>query len=104
MTEPIQLTGQPCKPPVSDEYPGAWRLPILKYDGVDYFVDMRLKQFREVSNPHSFIDFDSDTGTHICAGFTILACPYCEQESIRPESTETNFLLCQRCKGTFAYP
>ena len=104
MTEPIQLTGRPRKPPVSDEYPGPWRLPILKHDGTDYFVDMRLKQFREVSNPYNFIDFDSDIGIRMCAGITIIDCPYCGQGRIGRESTETDFLRCQRCKGTFAFP
>ena len=104
MTEPIQLTGQPCRPPVSDEYPGPWRLPILNYEGVNYFLDMRLKQFREVRNPHSFVDFDSDVGMRMCAGIIVLACPYCGQGHIEPESIETRFLRCQRCKGALAIP
>lgn len=33
-------------------------LPIIKaQDGKTYFVDERLKQLRNVQNPHDFIDF-----------------------------------------------
>ena len=41
---------------------GPRRLPIVKSKGRFYFVDERLKQFREETNPHNFIDFDSDEG------------------------------------------
>ncbi len=34
------------------------RLPTVKLDnGETYFVDERLKQFRNVNNPHDYIDF-----------------------------------------------
>jgi hypothetical protein len=41
------------------------RLPIVNWQGADYFVDRRLRQFREVRNPHHFVDFDSPEGKEI---------------------------------------
>lgn len=37
---------------------GARQLPIVKLDGRWYFVDLRLRQLRDTSDPHSYIDFD----------------------------------------------
>lgn len=36
------------------------RLPVVRISGVEYFLDMRLKQLRRVDNPHDYIDLDSD--------------------------------------------
>ena len=36
------------------------RLPIVSINGVLYFLDMPLKQLRQVNNPHDYIDLDSD--------------------------------------------
>jgi hypothetical protein len=36
-------------------------LPIIEYPGNKYFRDDRLKQIRNVDNPHDFFDFD-ETG------------------------------------------
>ncbi len=34
------------------------RLPVVTMNGKSYFVDSRLRQYRNVENPHDFIDFD----------------------------------------------
>ena len=41
---------------------GPRRLPVVSWQGREYFVDSRLRQFREVKNPHRFVEFDSPTG------------------------------------------
>ena len=33
------------------------RLPIVAINGKRYFLDMRLRQYRNVENPHEWIDF-----------------------------------------------
>jgi len=33
-------------------------LPTIKLNGVDYFIDHRLKEFRMCNNPHRFFSFD----------------------------------------------
>jgi len=47
---------------------GPRRLPIVQIDGINWFVDVRLRQFREVKNPHNFVDFDSEAGERMIAG------------------------------------
>jgi hypothetical protein len=39
---------------------GPWCLPMVQHGQMQYFADLRLRQFREVSNPHNYVDFDSD--------------------------------------------
>jgi len=46
-----QDSGQPARPR---------RLPVVRISGVEYFLDMRLRQLRQVNNPHEYIDLDSD--------------------------------------------
>ncbi len=36
------------------------RLPVVKMDGKSYFVDERLKQYRNTEDPHDFIEFEKD--------------------------------------------
>jgi len=33
------------------------RLPIVTVEGKRYFLDMRLRQYRNVENPHDYFDF-----------------------------------------------
>jgi hypothetical protein len=37
-------------------------LPIVEFDCRSWFVDGRLRQFRDVWNPHDYVDFDSGQG------------------------------------------
>jgi len=37
-------------------------LPAVRVAGVEYFVDIRLRQLRQVDNPHNFIGFEPDGG------------------------------------------
>jgi hypothetical protein len=39
---------------------GPVRLPITQINGKSYFVDSRLKQYRNVENPHDFINFEEN--------------------------------------------
>jgi hypothetical protein len=40
----------------------ARELSILDVEGVQYYVDTRLEEFRPVDNPHEHIPFDSERG------------------------------------------
>tara|TARA_Y100000310_G_C19985318_1_gene491655 strand:- start:113 stop:247 length:135 start_codon:yes stop_codon:yes gene_type:complete len=33
-------------------------LPVIKYKGKKYYLDVKLKQIREIDNPHNYIDFN----------------------------------------------
>ena len=37
-------------------------LPIVEFDGRSWFLDKRLKEFRDVKNPHNRVDFRSKRG------------------------------------------
>ena len=41
------------------------QLSIVKIDGKHYFVDERLKEYRETTNPHSKIAFDELEGRKV---------------------------------------
>ena len=34
------------------------QLPIIEYKGKRYFRDDRLRQIRNIENPHDFVDFE----------------------------------------------
>lgn len=40
-------------------------LPKVKYNGKEYYIDIRLKEFRSVKPPLEFISFDSVAGDEI---------------------------------------
>ncbi len=48
---------------VAEENPN--QLPIIKHKGKEYFVDLRLKEFRPVEPPLESILFDSELGIEI---------------------------------------
>jgi hypothetical protein len=57
--------------------PSLRRLPVVRLNGIDYFVDVRLSQLRRVDNPHSFVDFDTDEGRSMYAECLFLTCAAC---------------------------
>jgi len=38
------------------------QLPIIDYKGKKYFRDDRLRQIRNVDNPHEYVDFEDMNG------------------------------------------
>lgn len=35
------------------------RLPVIKYKGKEWFFDERLREIRNINNPHDFIELNS---------------------------------------------
>jgi hypothetical protein len=56
------------------DLPGVHALPILRLTDKSYYIDLYLKQFREVDNPGSFINFGSDEGKMLCKYAKIVSC------------------------------
>lgn len=77
------------------------RLPILEYGGFSYLVDARQRRFREVGNPHRFIDFDSPEGAGICDRSVVIPCPFCGIKSVVYRDTLRDVITCWRCEGEF---
>jgi hypothetical protein len=43
----------------------AKKLPIVSYKGTNYFQDDRLRQIREITNPHNYLSFEEIDWTKI---------------------------------------
>jgi len=43
----------------------AIKLPIVRYKGTHYFKDDRLRQIREITNPHNYLSFEEIDWTKI---------------------------------------
>jgi hypothetical protein len=72
-------------------------LPMVQLGAKTYFVDLRLRQFREVNNPHLYVDFGSDAGRQMCGMANIVSCPDCGISIIVPGVWRGQDLSCIRC-------
>jgi hypothetical protein len=78
---------------------GVRRLPTIRLNGTDYFIDERLREFRAVWNPHHCIEFDSGAGLNMVCRTAIVHCPRCEQEfgvALAPAAIEE--MVCPSCQ------
>ncbi|MFH1613799.1 MAG: hypothetical protein ABIG61_01765 [Planctomycetota bacterium] len=76
-------------------YPTA--LPIVQHRLIRYFADLRLGQFRDMENPHNFIEFDSEQGGLICRQTGVISCPECGTSAIVSPALDREKLRCVRC-------
>ena len=76
---------------------GPWVLPIVWRGPTQYFTDLRLRQFRNVKNPHDCVDFDSDKGRQTCEQAGIVVCRECKMAAIISPALERNELRCMNC-------
>lgn len=72
-------------------------LPMIQLGAEIYFVDLRLKQFRQVNNPHVCVEFGSDAGRLMCGRANIVSCPDCGVSMIIPRVWRGQDLSCIRC-------
>jgi len=78
-------------------FAGPWTLPIVRHEQTMYFADLRLKQFRDINNPHNCIDFDSVQGQQICTQNGIVTCFHCGTIVIISTALDMEMLRCVRC-------
>jgi hypothetical protein len=81
---------------------GPRRLPTVHLDGEEYFVDVRLGEFRTKTPPIRHIesiDFASARGQRLLKQCTILECQRCGQAkaTVGPDSNSSD--RCIRCGG-----
>ena len=62
-----------------------------------YFADLRLRQFRDISNPHNYVDFDSKLGQHMCRQNDIIKCFHCGTSVIVSPVLDMEELRCVQC-------
>jgi len=78
-------------------FSGPWTLPIVGVEATMYFTDLRLKQFRDISNPHNYVDFDSELGRRMCVQSGVIICPACGTAVIVSPSLDMEKLRCLQC-------
>ena len=72
-------------------------LPVVQYGQTRYFADLRLRQFRDIENPHNYVDFDSEQGRLICRQTGVIWCPECGMSVIVSKASEQQSLRCMQC-------
>jgi len=80
-----------------DEFPK--RLPMVRLQNVEYFVDFRLREFRDVSNPSNYIKFDTENGKRMCMECWRLECSQCGQIAVVPRDIKEHEIACIKCGG-----
>ena len=78
-------------------FTGPLALPIVRYENMSYFADLRLGEFRPVRGPLESITFDSDKGRLICSANGIVKCPDCGTSVIIGRPADVEKLRCVRC-------
>jgi len=75
------------------------RLPTLTYKGKEYFIDMRLKEFRPVDIPFESIAFDSELGREIDLAHITINCDKCNKILFQGSEKEANgqAIYCPDC-------
>ena len=76
---------------------GPRMLPVVRYGTTEYFTDLRLGQFRDIRNPHNYIDFDSEQGQLMCRQTGVLWCRQCRMSVIVSRAFENERLRCMQC-------
>ena len=76
---------------------GPWVLPQIQYGPIRYFADLRLRQFRDVDDPHNYIDFASEQGQLMCRQAGIMVCPRCGVATIVSAALDREKLRCVSC-------
>ncbi|MBN1346702.1 MAG: hypothetical protein JXQ73_28685 [Phycisphaerae bacterium] len=72
-------------------------LPVVRLDGTAWFVDLRLRQFRETMNPHNYVDFDTVKGTRFCQQAGVVTCLRCGTSVVVSGSPLDEGVCCVRC-------
>ena len=78
----VRLEGAKMEQVKKQVLAGPWTLPIVRYEATMYFADLRLRQFRDINNPHNCVDFDSELGRRMCVQSGVIICPECGTAAI----------------------
>ena len=75
---------------------GPRALPVVLFKGEQYFVDLRLNEFRPVRGFES-IPFDSEEGIIMSSATGVVTCKSCEMSVIISKAYEEKELRCMHC-------
>ena len=76
---------------------GPRMLPVLYYRGKLYFVDERLREFRNTENFDDAIRFGTAEGSHLYLNALSVRCTNCGQEAMRLMDQLKKRMVCFRC-------
>lgn len=76
---------------------GAQQLPRFVFDGVAYFADLRLAEFRGVQDFGKRIVFDSPEGQMACDRAGIASCRECGTHVVASGYVRNDRMWCVRC-------
>jgi hypothetical protein len=76
-------------------------LPVVQIGPRHYAVDLRLRQFRNVEDPHEHVDFDSEKGRRMCEQAGIVVCRECRMAAIISPASDRKELRCMNCLALF---
>jgi hypothetical protein len=68
--------------PEQNVFGGPWALPVVRIGPTQYFADLRLREFRDVSNPGNCVNFESEPGRRMCEQTGIIVCQECKTSVI----------------------
>jgi hypothetical protein len=71
--------------------------PIVQHGTTEYFLNLRLRQFRNVKDPHECVDFDSEKGRKMCEQTGIVVCRECQIAAIVSPAADRKELRCMNC-------
>ena len=80
-----------------DSFSGPWILPMVQSEQRQYIVDLRLRQFRELFNPHNYVNFNTEQGKHMCQQTGIVVCQECQMGAIISAALVRDELRCMNC-------
>jgi len=76
---------------------GPRALPIVGYEGTIYFVDLRLREFRDIKDFGNSVRFGSEKGQQICKQTGVVSCSSCGMSAIVSKEFENETLRCMQC-------
>ena len=72
-------------------------LPIVLFNGKQYFADLRLNEFRPVQGLLESIPFDGKKGRIMCSSAGVVTCKSCRMSVLISMAYEEEPLRCMRC-------
>ena len=78
-------------------------LPTIRIEDAEYFVDLRVGEFRDINLPWQNIRFDSERGRQFCSKHFIVACPRCNRYNQAPKAKPDSPIICDDCGKVFSF-
>ncbi len=82
-------------------YCGPRWLPRVRLHGVEYFVDERLREFRDVTDFSNAVRFETERGEVMLSEFFVTECPVCALEIGVAREASGDRMECIRCHKPF---